>query len=206
MTRTDRVRVLPEAPPNLPERSKGDRSQRETWSAGTRPTARAVATASAAENASTRPSTLTSCMRGRETIPPPASTCTTSTAITVPITAPPKTMSALSASDGATICRRPAPRAVRTATSDTRDAARTSNRFATLAQAIKSTNMTAPSIAQSGASTSPTICCRSGTAATPIPASSFGNAWAMRLATVLRSRWALASVTPLRNRAIAASE
>ena len=102
--------------------------------------------------------------RGRASIRPAVSTCTTSTAITVPSTAPPKAMSMLSASDWPRSCRRPAPRAVRTATSEAREAARTSSRLATFAQAISSTNITAPSIAQSGASTSPTICCRSGTA------------------------------------------
>ena len=118
-TRTDRARSLPDGPTSPPARAEdgrdipagrmecGDEAEDETCGDGKRGRQ----------------------MRARVHRPPhpacagaqasrlPSGHARRSTAITVPSTAPPTAMSMLSASDWPRSCRRPAPSAVRTATS-----------------------------------------------------------------------------------------
>ena len=123
------------------------RSARELWSAGIRPKTIPVTTETAAVKASTRQSTPTSApcspMRGSPAVLMVSSARIPRMPSTSPI-APPTTESAtLSVSNWRMIRPRPAPIAARMATSRLRAVARTSSRFATLAQAIRRTNATA---------------------------------------------------------------
>ena len=123
------------------------RSARELWSAGIRPNTIPVTTETAAVKASTRQSTPTSApcspMRGSPAVLIVSSARIPRMPSTSPI-APPITDSAtLSVSSWRMIRPRPAPIAARKATSRLRAVARTSSRFATLAQAIRRTNATA---------------------------------------------------------------
>ena len=70
--------------------------------------------------------------------------------------------------------RRPAPSAVRMAISFSRTDARTSSRFATFAQAIRTTTPTAASSVSSDGRAPPTICSRSGTTSADSLAFDFG--------------------------------
>ncbi len=79
-----------------------------------------------------------------------------------PSTPPASASSRLSVSSWRTSRSRLAPSAVRTAISFERAAARASNRLATLAQAMSSTNPTAPSSTSSAGRTSPTARWASG--------------------------------------------
>ncbi len=123
------------------------RSARELWSAGIRPNTIPVTTETAAVKASHSP--IEADERALLTDPGnPAVLIVSSARIprmpsTSPI-APPITDSAtLSVSSWRMIRPRPAPIAARKATSRLRAIARTSSRFATLAQAIRRTNATA---------------------------------------------------------------
>ena len=91
---------------------------------------------------------------------------------------------------------RPAPNAVRTATSFSREAARASSRLATLAQAISSTKATAPSRTSSAGRTLPTNCSRSGTTSALHPVWYCGTSCARRAAMVVISAWACSKETP----------
>ena len=85
--------------------------------------------------------------------------------------APPTVASTrLSVSSCAINRRRPAPRAVRIASSLCREAARASRRFATFAQAMRRTSIAVPNRITSGCRTSPTISSCIGTSRTPMPA------------------------------------
>ena len=90
----------------------------------------------------------------RGTVPGGASATnpgTPQSAIKIPAAPPASATKVLSVSNCRTSRQRPAPKAVRTAISCCRPAARASNRFATLAQAMSSTNATAPAKIKSDA-------------------------------------------------------
>ena len=83
---------------------------------------------------------------------------------------------------------RPAPSAVRTAISVSRDAARTSNRFATFAHAMSSTKPDRANMVCSARRTSPMIWSASGFAAPRNSALLSGNCFERRSATEATSR------------------
>ena len=173
------------------------------WNAGTSPNSRPVSTAIATEKASTRPSIATFSRRGKPLGPNATIASTIHAASAPPMIAPASERRTLSVTSWRTIRPRPAPSAVRTAISVSRPAARTSSRLATLAHAMRSTNVTAPNIVSSVPRTSPTSDRCSSSAVPPKFAFDFGNSCFSRAPTAAMSRFAAVSDTPGRRRAIA---
>ena len=111
---------------------------------------------------------------------------------------------ALSVKSSLTTCHRPAPMAARTAISFCREAARASNRLATLAQAISRTRPTAPSRISRAGRTSSTMNSRIGITATLSPSPiHLGLALRNRSAITLISARAWLRSTPGLRRAVA---
>ena len=109
-----------------------------------------------------------------------------------------------STSASVTSCRasrpRPAPSAVRTASSRDLAVARTSIRFATFTQAIRNTSETAPSRTESAVRTPDTRLSARGMSRTPHPAFSLGYCRERASAIVASSASAAGRVTPARRR------
>ena len=124
------------------------RSGRELCSAGIRPNRMPVNPAARTVNASTRQSTPTSepsrPTRGRLAVFTLSRARIPTTPNAAPATPPASESSTLSVSSCRMMRPRPAPMAARIAISRRRPTARASSRFATLAQAISSTKLTAP--------------------------------------------------------------
>ena len=95
---------------------------------------------------------------------------------------------------------RPAPSAARSDSSDLRDSARASCRFATFAQATSSTRTTAASSVSSAGRSGPAICSRSDSTVTPISAFSAGYSRESPAAMADSSRCASPTATPGRRR------
>jgi len=113
-------------------------------------------------NASTRPSMAISSRRGRLLGPSSDSNFTPHFAKSRPNAPPITARSRLSVSNCPISRARLAPSAVRIAISRSRTVARASNRLATFADAMSSTNATAPRSTSSAERTSPTIASSSG--------------------------------------------
>ncbi len=140
MPRNPRLTPLPLS------RSGSFKSRRHDCSAGTKPKIRTVSTATQSVNASTGPFSsitdsagMTSCgIAATSNFSPPQ-------ARKNPSKVPPITSTRLSTISSRTSRMRPAPSVARRANSFSRDVARASIKFATLLQAIKRSNPTAPS-------------------------------------------------------------
>ena len=140
--------AIPSEPPRVDSLSAAERSILEVCSAGTSPKNSPVAIETSAVNPRTRPLTDTS---GREPAGRLAMIAFKPPQAKIPPSTPPKIASStLSVSSCRTIRPRPAPSEDRTAISVRREAARASSNPATLAQAISSTNPTAPCSTVSG--------------------------------------------------------
>ena len=127
--------------------SNGDTSVREARSAGTRPATSAASTVMAVTNRSTVRSMRTSIQNGGFVSAIPwLNIVVPAQAMSRPSAAPATASTITSPSVWRTTWKRLAPRAVRTATSLVRLAARASTRFATFTHAITSTISTAASI------------------------------------------------------------
>ena len=170
-----RVRALfwrkpvPERPPD--SLSVALRSGREVCSAGMRPNRRPVSSATRMVNARTRQSMPTSepsaPTRGRLAVLTLSRARIPTTPATEPTAAPARESSTLSVSSCRTMRARPAPMATRMAISRRRPMARASSRLATLAQAISSTRLTAPTSTSSEERTSLTRASRMGSRLKP---------------------------------------
>ena len=185
--------------PPAPARSADVKSFPATCSAGSNPNARPVTIAISAVAASVVVSIEARAMsstlwgaRDRSSLMP-------TFAIARPTAAPQSESRTLSVMSCRTRRPRPAPSAVRTAISLSRAVARTSRRFATLAQAMSSTNATAPSMMSSGFRMSPTV--NSCTVARWARRSrnSSGNLVSMSAETCSMSLLAVATSTPSRH-------
>ena len=183
------------------------RSARELWSAGIRPNTIPVPIEMAAVKAARanrrRPARPSSPMRGSPAVLIVSSARMPRTPSTSPI-APPITDSAtLSVSSCRMIRPRPAPMAARSATSRLRAVARTSSRFATLAQAISRTNATAAlRISSVGRAFLTNTCCiRSTLKPLFVPQRLSGTSRGIRRADSFSRACACSSVTPGLSRA-----
>ena len=136
---------------------------------------------------------------------PNATIASTAHAASAPPTAAPRAeISRLSVMSCRMMRPRPAPSAVRTAISVSRDDARTSSRFATFAHAMSSTNPTAPNIVYK----QPRDVADDAIPEGPAPfrrtsRSIRGYSFCSRSPTLDMSRFAASTVTPGRSRAIA---
>ncbi len=169
--------------------SNGSTSPRDARSAGTRPATSAASTVTAVTKSRTVPSMRMSSQKGgdvsamlRVKIRTPA--CAMATPSPAPVTA--------STNTSTSVLRitwpRDAPRAVRTATSRVRSAARASTRFATLTQAMTSTSSTAASIALRRPTVSePMNSSTYGLTSTVMPLRRFGSSCATCAAIVASS-------------------
>ncbi len=192
----------PAVDPLPPLLSVSCKSVRKARSAGARPHTTPVSRAISAVNASTVLSIPTSSRRGKlfagsDAISPRIPQL----AITVASTAPASESSRLSTSDCRITRQRLDPSASRTAVSFILPLARTSIRFATLLQAIRSTNPTVPNKTSSVGRMLETTCSRSGTTWAVMPAFVAGYSAASLLQITSISAWACASGTPSRSRA-----
>ena len=179
-------------PPSRSEPASGERARR---SAGARPKRTPVRSASAALNPSTRPSSPASSIRGMLAGSRAASPSRPRTASATPRTPPAAESRRLSMRSCRKIRVRPAPSAVRIATSRRLPSARARRRLATLAQAISSTNPTAPKRTSSAGRTSPNTSSRTGTAARRNRPSPSSFRWPSRnQPSSTRSRSAVAAV------------
>ncbi len=142
---------------------------RVDWKAGTMPKSSPVSSDTPIVNAITTGSTRTSARRGIPCGSSATRASTPHTANSNPSAPPTTPRMTLSVSNCRTSRERPAPRAVRTAISLSRAAARASNRFATFTHAISSTKPTAPSRSQNALRISPTIASCRATAVMPTP-------------------------------------
>ena len=141
LTRRLRRPVIAPRPPSFRAPTS---APRVTWKAGILPNRRPVSIATSPANAATVASTRTSPRRGMPSGCRLTSASLPHQARSNPQMPPPSDSSTLSVSNCRISRPRPAPSAVRTASSLSRAAARASVRLATLMQAIKSTNPTAP--------------------------------------------------------------
>ena len=209
-TRIERVlfwrKPLPDRP--LLSLSVRLRSTRDAWSAGNRPKTTPVTSDTAMVNATTRQSAVTpepsAPMRGML----PGFTASSARMPVTPRASPsvPPTADNItfSVSSWRTIRPRPAPIAARMAISRFLAVARTSSRFATLAHAISSTKLTAPTSTKSEVRTLRTRrSCISCTPKLPFGPSCCGNLARNCSAAACICAFALASVTPGFSRAAA---
>ena len=134
-----------------------------------------------------------------------SSACTPKYPSTSPSTPPASESSTLSVSNCPTMRLRPAPSAARIAISRRRIVARASNKFATFAHAISSTQPTAPSNTSSDVRTSPTTVSLIGNAVKllPCPPNAPGNFRSNSAAACFIAACAIARVTPGFSRAVA---
>jgi hypothetical protein len=185
MTRTRRAAV-PLAPtaPRLLNAKDRSLDRPDTASAGVSPHAMLVTSVIARPKASTCMSTDRSGRRGIDAGPSSTSARTKQTATPAPAAPPSIPRTRLSVSNCATSWRRLAPRAARTATSRRRACPRASSRFATFAQAMSSTSVTAPNRVTNVGRMSPTIRSCSGVTSSVASFSVWGNSVARRSTTV----------------------
>ena len=166
-----------------------------------RPNATAAVKATAAVNASTFGSMLTVSARGRLAGAMASSVSMPMSASRSPASAPPPAMTKLSASSWRTSRQRLPPSAARTASWRSRWDARTRSRFATLAQAISSTNATAPMSASRAGRTSATRSAFIGSTRKCRPdVSLIGNAFRSLAASTSTCACARPTVTPSSSR------
>ena len=151
-----RERPGPSVEPRSPSRSDSPASRRDSCSAGRRPKAIPVKRDTPSAKANTRPSMPIVSTRGMLEGLSATSTRIPQAASPSPAAPPASASARLSVRNWRTSRERLAPSAVRTATSFWRAAARASSMWATLAQAIRRTNATAPSSTRSPGRTSPT--------------------------------------------------
>ncbi len=190
---------LPERP--LPSLRVVLRSSREAWSAGMSPNRMPVAIDSAIVNARTRQSTVTtepfSPTRGRPAVFTASSARIPAVPRSRPSAPPANDSMRLSVSSCRMMRPRPAPMAARTAISRLRVVARASSRFATFAQAMSSTKLTAPSSSQSVGRTFATSASRSGSALKNVSRpSALGNLRVYSAAETFSRACACSRVTP----------
>ena len=159
-------------------------------SAGASPKANPTTTETRNVNPRTRPSIEISLSRGMPRGLRASSASTDQVATRRPRTPPRTANRTASASTCRTRRHRVAPRAARTATSRCRVAARARKRLATLAQAMRSTNPTAPHRSRSAGLIEPTASVVIPTTVTPRPVFWSGYSTASARATVLSSCWA----------------
>ncbi len=133
-----------EPEPRTPVASDSRTPPRASLSAGTIPAITPVTTASTTVNASARPLTSIDSHGGSGTGTTDLSRRTSHNESSMPSVAPPTASTMLSVSSCRVRTQLDAPSALRTATSRARPDARASSRFATFAQAMSSTNPTAP--------------------------------------------------------------
>ena len=174
------------------------------FQAGAIPNATPVSKETASTNSNTWPSTLTLSSLGIASGLIAARTRTPNTASSRPAPPPNNASVRLSVRNWRNISQRPAPRAVRSAISSRREAARASSMWLTLAQAISSTKPTAPRSTSRAGRMSPTTFSRSERTCMSwlVP----GNSRSSRLVMVAISAWACSRVTPGFNRANTRSE
>ena len=150
-------RRRPPAAPGEVSLSDSRRSIDDPWSAGSKPNSTPVKSETSSVNASTWPSTLTSRMRGSSSWPSELSASVAQKASKRPAAPPSAASRTLSVRSWRRMRPRLAPSAARMAISRRRAAARTNKRFARFAQAMSSTNPTAPSSTTTARRTPPTI-------------------------------------------------
>ena len=174
-----------------------------SWSAGASPNTIPVAIAIARVKVNAVRSVCTSCSSGMLTASSRASARVPATANTSPRSAPLHDSTMPSVSSCASRRRRPAPRAVRIATSFCRVAVRARSRLERLAQTISITIPTAPASTQTASRTRPLTCSASGLTLPwkPLRSGCSATIWP---AIVLISARACSTVTPGLSRPIMA--
>ncbi len=138
-------------------RNRFPSSGRTTRRAGRTPKNSVVRSVTPSAKTSTMPSSCTAASRGMSDGAEASRTLSRRAASPMPSAAPRRATSELSVTSCRTSRPRPAPSAVRTASSPWRDTPRTRARFATFAQAMSRTNATHPSSTESGRVRSPVI-------------------------------------------------
>ena len=169
-----RLRPRPSVAPRPPSLSDSFMSIRALWMAGASPKRTPVKSVAPSVKPSTGRSRLVSPKRGTSCGMRDESRATPQSAKSRPSRPPTHASSVLSVSNWRMMRARLAPSATRTAISRPRPAARASNRFATLAHAIKSTNPTAPSRTSKVGRKSPTNSSCAPARRMPMPAFGFG--------------------------------
>jgi hypothetical protein len=184
----------------LASRSASPAGVRAAYIAGATPNTTPVSIASTTANDTARQSSAMSLFDWNAGGPNRTRIATSPRASGSPVTAPMSASATLSVASCRTIRSRVAPRAVRSATSRARAAPRASNRFATFAQAMSSTNATAADPITSSGRTSLAISSRSGMTRAPQPAFVTGKSTALRAASEARADCARSTDTPRRSR------